>query len=178
MAYLKHTHGRGQLAQKLRRQRARQRDEKRAVADQGHLLGKVHINNGGKALCRNKVEFLSLVSRDEFEKMNLAGRCGTCEILSGLRPGASETDTLSEEQKNLLREIYEKSNGAADKWCLTMYLCSDNYRPSSTSMYRSLRRLERRGDIEKRLNEQKRAEVQLTSRVHVLDSGRIVIGSR
>lgn len=169
MKYVKQTGYREQRAQKQQRQRARQKD-KQPVADRGHLLGKVHINNGEKALCRNKGEFLSLVSRDEFEKTEPAGRCLTCERLAGLKPGASEVDTLSEKQKALLGET------AADKWCLVMYLCSDNYRPNSTSMYRSLRRLERRGYIEKRLNEQKRAEVKLVpDRVHVLDSGRIVI---
>ena len=176
MAYLKRTVYREQEAARQRRKRARQRDEQ-PMAGRKHPFGKVHVNNGGKALCKNRGDSLALVSKDEFEKINPAGRCGTCERLAGLQPGASEIDMLSEKQKGLLREIYEKTdNGATDKWCLTMLLNRDSNDPASTSLYRSLRRLQKRGLIEKRQTEQKRAEVRLVpDRVHVLDSGQIVV---
>ena len=137
---------------------------------------KVHVENGGKPLCRNRGDSLELVPKDEFEKTNPAGRCGTCEQLTGLRPGAREIDTLSEKQKALLREIYEKINGA-DKWYLTMLLSRDSNNPADTSLYRSLRRLQKRGLIAKMLTEQKRAEVRLVSRVHILD-GKIIVRQR
>ena len=154
--------------------RARQRGERPGTGAKQPFV-KVHIKKGKKALCNNQ-GFLKLVSKDEFERTNPADRCGKCEILSGLRTRANEIDTLSERQKQLLRKIYEKTdNGAAGKWCLTMYLCRDNYRAGSTSLYRSLRRLQARGCIEQKQNEQKRSIVRLTARVHVLDSSRIVI---
>ncbi len=177
MKYVKQTGYREQRAQKQQRQRARQKD-KQPGADREFVSHKVHVNSSGKALCRNRGVFLELVSKDEFEKTEPARRCLTCEQLTGLRPGArEEVDTLSEEQKGLLKEIYEKTdNGAADKWCLTMLLSAGGSEPVGTSLYRSLRRLQKRGLIERRQTEQKRAEVRLApGRVHILDFGRIVI---
>ena len=166
------------MARKLRRQRALQRGEQPPVTpDQ---LNTVHIKKSKKkALCNNRGYFLTLVTRDKFEKTKPINRCGTCEILSGMRTRGNELHTMSEIQKQLIGEVYEKTDkGAEGKWCLTMLLDKDSNEPASTSLYRSLRRLEKRGIIEKKQNEQKRSIVRLTGRVHILDSGKIVIRQR
>ncbi len=74
-----------------------------------------------------------------------------------------------------MRRIAERTgDDKIGQWCAAVALSSNKTGSGRTSLHRSLRRLERRGLIDRRRSDRGRCMVRLTGRVKVAESGRIV----
>ena len=140
-------------------------------------LGILHIEKDSKPLCNQDGVFLNLCTIEDFKKLPSANRCTRCERLIGLKQASDWLYPLSEKQKGLLAAIFTKTKGDKDSWCFVTELSEDKSDSGRTSLHRRLRKLQRRGYIEKKLNTDNRALVRLTDRgYHEVRQGKILFG--
>lgn len=149
---------------------------KESDKSQHYIPGQMHVREGQGPLCNQVGDFLNLCSRAAFDKAPAIKRCRRCEKLLGIvkYPWENELRTLSENQRRLLVEISSRTKGP-DKWCFVAALCENKTNAGWTSLHRSLRRLQRRGYIEKKLGAHNRALVRLTDSLFITESGKIYL---
>jgi len=143
---------------------------------QHYLSGQVHVRDGQNPLCHQVGDLLNLCSRAAFDKALAVKRCRRCERLLGIvkYPWENELDSLSENQRRILIEISHRTKGI-DQWCFAADLSENKTDSGRSSLNRSLRRLQRRGYIEKKLNAHNRTLVRLTDRLFITKSGKIYL---
>lgn len=127
------------------------------------LFGIIHADNKGKPLCNQSGDYLQLCSREDFDNSTPDTKCGRCMRMLGIPDDWHKTVYLSQRQEELLIAIYLKTDNAAwGCWCFATDLIIDKSGGKWTSFHRSLRRLERRGLIEKKANKHNKVSVRLT----------------
>jgi len=139
-----------------------------------YISGQVHVRAGVSPLCNQVGDFLNLCSRAAFDKAPAVKRCRRCERLLGIvkYPWENELASLSENQRRLIVEISRRTKRPG-QWCFVAALSENKTDSGRTSLHRSLRRLQHRGYIEKKLGAHNRALVRLTDRLIITKSGKI-----
>lgn len=135
-------------------------------SEYNYLTGQVHIEKESKSLCNQDGEFLNLCTIEDFQKVPPVNRCGRCQRLIGVK--YPDVYSLSEKQKGLLIAIFRKTK--KDNWCFATKLSKNKSSSGRTSLHRSLKRLQHRGYIEKKVNRHNRVLVRLTDRLHITKS--------
>jgi len=126
-----------------------------------------HVDNGGKPLCNRTGQPLYLCSREDFEDLTNGKKCGTCLMLLGHRENYHRFAWLSDQQKRLLIDIYRKNGDRAEgQWCSVDELMAERSKPRRASYYSSLRRLEHRGVIGVKADENNRELVRIIIDCH------------
>lgn len=133
----------------------------------------IHVKNGAESLCKQTGLFLQLASAEEFQNLPPINRCHRCEKHLRLHR-YGDGAPLSEKQRQLLVGI-SKTTGTAvgNDWWFAADLTSDKSDSGRTSLHRSLRRLQRRGYIEKKVNQHNRVLVRLTGHIYVTRPGKL-----
>ena len=134
-------------------------------SEYNYLTGQLHIEKESKPLCNQDGEFLNLCVIEDFQKVPPVNRCGRCQRLIDVKYPWD----ISENQRRLLVEISRRTKGP-DQWCFVAALCDNKTNAGWTSLHRSIRRLQRRGYIEKKVNRHNRVLVRLTDRLHITKS--------
>lgn len=89
-------------------------------------------------------------------------------------PWENELESLSENQRRLIVEISRRTKGP-DQWCFVAALSENKTDSGRTSLHQSLRRLQHRGYIEKKLDAHNRALVRLSDRLIITKSDKIYL---
>lgn len=138
-----------------------------------YITGQVHVKKESKPLCNQDGEFLELCDRAAFDKVPAVQQCQRCRRSLGIDryPGDIQFE-LSDNQKRLIMAIRQRTKESGGQWCPVAELCTKKTSSGWTSLHRSIRRLQHRGYIEKKLNAHNRALVRLTGRQRTLDRKR------
>lgn len=127
-----------------------------------YLVDRYHVNNQEKPLCNQRGQFVYLCSREDFEALPSGKKCMRCQTLLGHREDHHATAWLSVLQKELLVDIYRKTeDGSKGRWCPVSDLMAEKSKPLQASYYESLKRLEYRNIVELKADEYNRELVRL-----------------
>lgn len=131
--------------------------EKLQIQPNNLPLNCYHVDNGGKPLCNHQGQFINLCSREDFENLTKGTKCGTCLMILGHRENYHKTAWLSDQQKELLIDIYRKTgDGSEGQWCSVDKLLAERNESRQASYKGSLKNLKNGGVIEVKADEQSR----------------------
>lgn len=121
-------------------------------------MSQVHAGDA-RPICNQDGDHLDVRLVYEFFKANPEDQCHRCLRSLGRN---IMSDPLSSQQERLLQLIFDKTAGVGTRWSPVTALYNSQDAVEQSSTYRSLRRLCRRGLIEKKRRTDYRTMVRLT----------------